>query len=110
MKLCRTCGEEFSDKFVFCPVDAAPLVSASAPAPEPSAPATPAYVADERTTVVSAPAASVASIETPAADYVAASAPGNNGGNGNTPPESVPPTMTPRKGRSRCTPRAASTT
>lgn len=65
MKLCRTCGEEFSDKFVFCPVDGSALEGAGAavPAAEPpvvvaaAAPPVPPVVPDERTTVRSEAAA-----------------------------------------------------
>ena len=85
MKLCRTCGEEYSDKFVFCPVDGETLASAAA-APEPSAVAAPSSVGDERTTVVSAAAAGAASVETTGAEHVAAAASDNNGG---APPSAV---------------------
>ena len=55
MKLCRTCGEEFSDKFVFCPVDGSALNGAKVPAVEPAVVADPSPVTDERTTLLSAP-------------------------------------------------------
>ena len=54
MKLCRTCGEEFSDKFVFCPVDGGALVAAATPVVEPSAATESAVVADDRSTVLAA--------------------------------------------------------
>ncbi len=61
MKTCHTCGEEFSDKFVFCPVDGSALNGAKAAVVESAVVAEPAPVADERTTHLAA--ASVQNIE-----------------------------------------------
>jgi TonB family protein len=40
MKYCKTCQEEFAEKFSFCPVDGTPLAAVSAPVEPVSAPAT----------------------------------------------------------------------
>ena len=67
MKLCHTCGEEFSDKFVFCPVDGSALGSA----PEPSVVTELSPALEERSAVV----ASAARVEA-----------GPAGGNGSSAP------------------------
>jgi TonB family protein len=87
MKLCRTCGEEFSDKFVFCPVDGSALNGASAPVAAEPAPVvvseTPA-AADTRTTFQS-----VSRQEETAATTAAAPS-----GNGASRAAAVPPVAT----------------
>jgi TonB family protein len=56
MKRCHTCGEEFNDKFAFCPVDGSTL-EGDAPAPAADAPQSPSVAAADHPDITATQAA-----------------------------------------------------